>query len=144
MSTEPLAGSFSHEVDGYDFPLESHIMDMIVQAATACANRHAGSSCTTLGIESIRFLGKIEQGDIVTCSAVVYKVMGTSMEVHIKVTAEGLRDLERKPILSAAFIFAALDEEKNYKQLSPISHNSVPEKRCFREAEIRRIKRRKY
>lgn len=143
-SSEPLNQSLLSELYSEEMPLDSHVMEMMAQVAKTCANRHAGCSCVTLGIESIRFLGKIEQGDIVTCSAFVYRVMDTSMEISIKVSAEGLRDLEKRQILSASFIFAALDEDRKYKRLSPVVARASHEKRCFRESEIRRIKRRKY
>ena len=140
-AVEPFLSELSHH---HEFPLDGHVMEMMSEVAKICANRHAECSCVTLGIESIRFLGKIEHGDIITCSAFVYRVMDTSMEISVKVISEGLRDLEKRQILSASFIFAALDDHHNYKQLSPITSKTSQENRCFREAEIRRIKRRKF
>lgn len=121
--------------------IRSHIMKIMDEVATHVACMHAEGECITKGIDSIQFFESIEKGDLLICQATINRTWKTSLEVGVKIRAEGFRNLEEKDILSAYFTFIALDHEKLPKEIVPVFAESEEEKRRFREAEIRRLQR---
>ena len=78
--------------------------------AAVVAKRHAGRSCVTLGIDSVRFHTSAGHGDILIFKAAVNRVWKTSMEIGLKVFAEDVATTTRKHIVSAYFTFVGVDE----------------------------------
>jgi acyl-CoA hydrolase len=106
--------------------------------AAVVAKRHAGRSCVTLSIDSVRFLASASHGDILVFKAAVNRVWTTSMEVGMKVYADDFHTMERKHIVSAYFTFVGVDENLNPTEIPPIIPETEDEKRRFREADERR------
>ena len=77
--------------------------------AAVVAKRHAGLSCITLGIDSVRFQAAARHGDILIFKAAVNRVWKTSMEIGMKVYADDFQTMQRKHIVSAYFTFVGAD-----------------------------------
>lgn len=121
--------------------LRSQIMKTLDEFATYVACEHTQGQCITKGIDSMQFFESIEKGDLIIFQAAINRVWRTSLEVGVKISAEGFRNLEEKNILSAYFTFVALDHEKLPLEIPPVFPETEDEKRRFREAEIRRMQR---
>ena len=114
--------------------------------AAVVAKRHAGRSCVTLGIDSVRFLAWARHGDILIFKAAVNRVWRTSMEIGLKVFAEDFRTMQQKHIVSAYFTFVGVDQNLCPVEIAPIIPETEDEKRRFAEADERRetrLKKRK-
>lgn len=113
-------------------------MEIVDNLAGIVAKRHSGKVCVTLGIDSVRFLAPARRGDILFCKASVNRTWNSSMEVGIKVIAEGFRSLENKQIRTAYFTFVAVDDEHRPIKVLPVFPETEEEKRRFHQAEERR------
>ena len=109
--------------------------------AAVVAKRHAGRSCVTLGIDSVRFLASATHGDILVFKAAVNRVWHTSMEIGMKVFADDFQTGQRKHIVSAYFTFVGVDEKLCPIEIPPVIPETEEEKRRFREADERRQNR---
>ena len=122
---------------------------LIAQAdvvAAVVAKRHAGRSCVTLGIDSVRFLAAARHGDILIFKAAVNRVWKTSMEIGLKIFAEDFQTMQRKHIVSAYFTFVGVDETLCPIEIPPVLPETEDEKRRYGEADERRdarLKKRK-
>src|SRR5947208_2401357 len=99
--------------------------------AAVVAKRHAGRSCVTLGIDSVRFLASARHGDILIFKAAVNRVWKTSMEIGMKVFADDFQTSQRKHIVSAYFTFVGVDDELCPVEIPPVIPESEDEKRRF-------------
>ena len=106
--------------------------------AAVVAKRHAGRSCVTLGIDSVRFLASARHGDILVFKAAVNRVWNTSMEIGLKVYADDFKTMQRKHIVSAYFTFVAVDENLESVPIPPVLPETDAERRRFAEADERR------
>src|SRR3954462_10049193 len=66
--------------------------------AAVVAKRHAGRSCVTLGIDSVRFLASARHGDILIFKSAVNRSWHTSLEIGLKVYADDFKTMHRKHI----------------------------------------------
>jgi acyl-CoA hydrolase len=112
--------------------------------AAVVGKRHAGRSCVTLGIDSVRFLASARHGDILIFKAAVNRVWRTSMEIGLKVLAEDFQTMQRKHIVSAYFTFVGVDDNLRPVEIAPIIPETDDEKRRFDEAGMRRDARLKH
>lgn len=119
----------------------SKVMRIMDELAMQVAFEHAQSQCITKGIDSIQFHDPVSCGDLIICQAAINRVWKSSLEVGVKIRAEGFRDLKEKDVISAYFIFIALDSNKFPLEIAPVIPESEEEKRRFRDAEIRRLQR---
>ena len=114
--------------------------------AAVVAKRHAGRSCVTLGIDSVRFLASAGHGDILVFKSAVNRSWHTSPEIGLKVYADDFKTMQRKHIVSAYFTFVGVDEKLCPVEIAPIIPETEDEKRRYREADERRemrLKKRK-
>jgi acyl-CoA hydrolase len=114
--------------------------------AAVVAKRHAGRSCVTLGIDSVRFLAAARHGDILIFKSAVNRVWTTSMEIGLKVFAEDFKTAQRKHIVSAYFTFVGVDDNLCPIEIPPVIPETDDEKRRYLEADERRqarLKRKK-
>src|SRR5437868_14733533 len=86
------------------------VMELADEVAALVAKRHAGRTCVTLAIDSVRFLAPARSGDILILKAAVNRVWRTSMEIGLKVFADDFHTMHRSHIVSAYFTFVGVDE----------------------------------
>lgn len=118
------------------------IMSIIDRTALVVAERHSGSSCVTVSVDSIHFLAPATRGDTLLFSASVNRSWTSSMEIGVRVTIENYKTRETNHILSAYLTFVALDEEGKPTRVPPVIPESFIEKRRYQEADERRKLRR--
>ncbi len=117
------------------------VLEQADRVAAVVASRHAGRSCVTLGVDSVRFLGPARHGDILVFQAAVNRVWHTSMEVGVKVFAEDFKTLERRQIFSAYFTFVGVDDSLRPVAITPVVPETEDEIRRYAQAEQRRAAR---
>jgi len=88
------------------------LMSDLDQVASISAARHSRSDCVTASIDSIDFLHSIKATDSVSFESYVTCTGTSSMEIFVKIIAEGLKSGERKIAATAFLTFVALDEFK--------------------------------
>lgn len=113
------------------------IMKLADQAAAAAAIRHAGRICVTASIDSLDFLNPVHVGDLVTLHSAVNYVHRTSMEVGVRIEAENMATGVVKHVVSAYFIFVALDDRCRPVRIAPVIPETDDENVRFRQAELR-------
>lgn len=118
------------------------IMSIIDRTALVVAERHSGSSCVTVSVDSIHFLAPASRGDTLLFSASVNRSWTSSMEIGVRVTIENYRTRETHHILSAYLTFVALDDNGKPTRVPPVIPESFIEKRRYAEADERRKLRR--
>src|SRR5438045_4074952 len=106
--------------------------------AAVVAKRHAGRSCVTLGIDSVRFLASARHGDLLIFKAAINRVWKSSMEVGMKVFAEDFHTMQRKHIVSAYFTFVGVDEKLCPVEIAPLIPGTGDGRRRYREEDGRR------
>lgn len=117
---------------------EGRVLQIVNSLALEVAQQHAERSCAAQGIHSLHFKKKAVYGDILICKASVNRSWDSVLEVGIKVVAEDFRTLEQKDILSAYFIFNAVDEEYQFAQIAPVIPETPQQIQRFHDAELRR------
>src|SRR4051794_29425311 len=152
---KPVSASAIHDQTAIVFPNDlntvgtlfgGRVLEQMDIVAAVVAKRHAGRSCVTLGIDSVRFLASARHGDLLIFKAAVNRVWNTSMEVGLKVFAEDFHTMQHKHIVSAYFTFVGVDENLCPVEIAPIIPETEDEKRRFAEADERRqmrLKKRK-
>jgi uncharacterized protein (TIGR00369 family) len=113
------------------------IMKLADQAGAAAAIRHAGRICVTASIDSLDFLNPVHVGDLVTLKSAVNYVHRTSMEVGVRIEAENMATGEVKHVVSAYFIFVALDDQCRPTPIPPVIPETEDEKLRYRQGELR-------
>ena len=96
------------------------LLKMMDNCAGACATRHSRAIVVTAGIDSINFHAPVMVGNLVTCSAHLTYVSNRSMEIAVTIDAEDLMEGTKQCCMTAYFIFVALDENMQPKQLEPL------------------------
>lgn len=116
---------------------EGRVMQIVNSMALLVAQRHSACSCEVLGIDSLRFKKKVVRGDILICSASVNRAWDTTLEVGIEIVAEDFRSLEQKDVLSAYFIFLAVDDNHQPVEIPPVIPETPEQIQRFHDAENR-------
>ncbi|KTD03208.1 acyl-CoA thioester hydrolase [Legionella geestiana] len=89
-------------------------------SAGMIAKKRARGRVATVAIESMSFLKPVHVGDIVTCHAMLKKVGRTSMTIAVEAWAEPATGGERFMVTSGVFIFVAIDDAGNPREV-PVS-----------------------
>lgn len=129
---------FPHDLNAHGIVLGGKMMQIVDALAAVVAKRHSGKVCTTLGIDSVRFINPVRRGDVLRCRASVNRTWEALMEVGVKVIAEDFRTLDHKDILSAYFTFMAVDEENHPIEIIPVIPETPEQHARFEAAEKRR------
>ena len=152
MTGKPVSESAINDQTAIVFPDDlnslgtlfgGRVMEMCDKVCAVVAKRHAGHSCVTLGIDSVRFLSAARHGDILVFKAAINRVWRTSMEIGIKVFADDNHTQIRKHIVSAYFTFVGVDEKHCPMEVPPVIPENDEEHRRYREADARRHARMK-
>jgi acyl-CoA hydrolase len=114
------------------------VMKLCDEVAGIAAIRHSGCRVVTAAVDRMTFTSPVGIGELVTCSATVNAVWRTSMEVGVRVEAEGLRSGEKRHTSTAYLTMVAVDEDGQPTQVPALEPRTEAERRRQREAELRR------
>src|SRR3954452_24478018 len=119
------------------------IMKLADSTAGAVAARHSGGPAVTAAMDEMAFLEPVHVGDIVRTFAQVNWAGRSSMEIGVRVEAQPWNDpaIDALHVASAYFVFVAIDEDGNPREVPPLAPETPGEVRRMREAEIRRSHR---
>jgi acyl-CoA hydrolase len=118
------------------------LMQWIDITAGVAAGRHAGGPVVTASMDRLHFLTPVNLGEVVTLQAQVNFAGRTSMEVGVRVLAEGRPGDRRKRQATRAYLtFVAVDDDGRPRAIPPLRPQTAEDKRRFREAVERRAVR---
>jgi acyl-CoA hydrolase len=132
----PDTANFSGNVHG------GTILKLLDQVAYACASRYAGLYVVTLNVDQVMFRQPVHVGELVTFLASVNHTGTSSMEIGIKVIAEGIRTRVVRHVNSCFFTMVAVDENRKPVPVTPWTPVTPDERRRFAAAEVRKQMRR--
>jgi len=113
------------------------VMKLMDTAAGVVAARHCLSNVVTASVTQLSFTEPIFVGDLVMCSAELTYTGNTSMEVHVKVTAE---DLERGIIRNVSegyFFMVSLDRNGKPTKIPPLLIETEEQQKHYEAAQER-------
>src|SRR5690625_3391160 len=114
------------------------IMKEVDEAAGLAASRHSGHVCVTAAIDELSFLEPVHVGDVLIVQASVNAVGETSVEVGVKVEAEGWLSAERRHTTTAYLVMVALDNDGRPVTVPPLQVETDEQRRREAYAHIRR------
>jgi acyl-CoA hydrolase len=117
------------------------LMQWIDIAAGVSAGRHAGGPVVTASMDRLHFLTPVHLGEVVTLQAQVNFAARTSMEVGVRVLAEGRPGAELRQATRAYLTFVAVDENGRPREVPPLRPETAEERRRFADARRRRAVR---
>jgi acyl-CoA hydrolase len=117
------------------------LMQWIDIAAAVSASRHAGGPVVTASMDRLHFLQPVQLGAIVTLQAQVNFAARTSMEVGVRVFAEGRPGEARRQATRAYLTFVAVDDAGRPRAVPPLRPVTTTDRRRFDEASLRRAVR---
>jgi acyl-CoA hydrolase len=150
MTGKPVSDSAINDQTAIVFPNDlnslgtlfgGRVMAMCDEVAAVVAKRHTGRLCVTLIMDSVHFHASAGHGDVLIFKAAINRVWRTSMEVGIKVFAEDFKTNVLKHIVSAYFVFVAIDDNLRPMEAPPVIPQTDDEKRRYAKAELRRQSR---
>jgi len=107
-------------------------------AAAVCAQMHAGKICVTASINRVDFNAAAKIGDIIHIKAVITRAFNSSMEIFVQAYSNKFLAGTKKLISEAYFNFVALDDTGRATPVIAVKAESLPEKKQFAAALIRR------
>jgi len=115
------------------------LMQWIDITASVAAGRHAGGPVVTASMDRLHFLAPVHLGEVVTLQAQVNFAARTSMEVGVRVFAEGWTGTQQQQQATRAYLtFVAIDENGRPREVPPLIPETAEEKRRFADAARRR------
>jgi len=117
------------------------LMQWIDIAAGISAARHCGGLVVTASMDRLHFLHPVHLGEVVTVQAQVNFAGRTSMEVGVRVLAEGRAMNDRRQTTRAYLTFVAVDEDGRPQVVPPLSLETAADRRRFAAARARRAVR---
>jgi len=113
-----------------------HWMDI---CAAICAQKHAHRIVVTASVDNVSFAEPIKLGNIVTFEAKVTRAFTSSMEVHIKVSAQNISAGEQAVHTNSAFYtFVAVDQSGRPIEVAPVVAQTEEEQALYQSALRRR------
>jgi acyl-CoA hydrolase len=132
---------FPNDLNARDTVFGGLIMAQMDRVCVVVADRHAGGTCVTVGVDTVHFIAPARRGDVLYINASVNRAWGSSMEVGCKVEAELIGGGDRRHIVSAYLTFVAMDEHGRPRRVPPLVPESVIERQRYEEAALRRSSR---
>ena len=118
------------------------IVKLADSTAGAVAQRYSGGPAVTAAMDEMAFLNPVHVGDIVRSTGHVNWAGKSSIEIGVRLEAEPWNAAgEVRHVASGYFVFVAIDEDGNPRQLPVLLSETPDEVRRMREAEIRRAHR---
>lgn len=131
---------FPNDLNANDTVFGGLVMSLMDRYAVVCAERHAGRTCVTVGVDAVHFIAPARRGDVLIYNAAVNRAWGTSMEVGVRVEAAGARGGERRHVLSAYMTFVAMENDAPCSVPELLPETEV-ERQRYEEAQLRRALR---
>lgn len=119
------------------------LLKMMDNCAGVCSMKHARSVTVTAGVDNVNFHAPVHVGNLATCNAHITYVSNRSMEISVNIYAEDLLAGTKACCMTAYFIFVALDENLQPKQLAPLVLQNEAERKNFAEGKARMEERKK-
>lgn len=132
---------FPNDLNARDTVFGGLILSLIDRFSVVVADRHAGGTCVTVGVDAVHFIAPARRGDVLIFNASVNRAWGTSLEVGCRVEAELGGGGERRHILSAYLTFVAMDEHSRPRPVPPVVPETDVERARYDEAALRRKSR---
>ncbi|AXQ31186.1 acyl-CoA thioesterase [Solimonas sp. K1W22B-7] len=132
---------FPNDLNANDTVFGGLIMAQMDRFAAVVADRHAGGVCVTASVDAVHFVAPARRGDVLIFNSAVNRAWTSSMEVGVKVDAQGYDGSNRRHILSAYLTFVALDDAGKPRPVAPVQTGTPEEERRWCEAQLRRENR---
>jgi acyl-CoA hydrolase len=107
-------------------------------ASALAAQKHCNAPVVTASVDNISFENPIRLGNVVTIEAKVSRAFNSSMEVHMRVWGEDLKQQYKYKSNEAYYTFVALNPNNKPTPVPPIIPETEDEKRLFEGALRRR------
>jgi acyl-CoA hydrolase len=107
-------------------------------AAALSAQKHCNAPVVTASVDNISFENPIKLGNVVHIEAKVSRSFNTSMEIHMKVWGEDLKQQFKYKSNEAYYTFVALDPHGKPKPVPQLVAESDEEKKIYEGALRRR------
>jgi acyl-CoA hydrolase len=114
------------------------------RVAYVTATRHAKANCVTASFDRVDFLAPAHVGDLVDFDAAITYVGRSSMEVWVRIRAEGLRGTDAPRMIAQAFVtMVALDADGRPTPVPALALGSDDERQRFEAGRARMESRRR-
>jgi acyl-CoA hydrolase len=107
-------------------------------AAAICATKHSNAQVVTASVDNITFENPIELGNVVHIEAKLSRSFSSSMEVHLNVWGESLKDQVKYKSNEAYYTFVALDNDRKPRPVPELVPVTEEEQRLYEGALRRR------
>jgi|SRR5690242_4142412 acyl-CoA hydrolase len=107
-------------------------------AAALAATKHCNSPVVTASVDNISFESPVKLGNVVHIEAKISRAFNTSMEIHMKVWGEDIRQQYRYKSNEAFYTFVALDPNGKPMTVPLMEPETEEEKKLFDGALRRR------
>jgi uncharacterized protein (TIGR00369 family) len=117
------------------------LMKLVDTAGGLAAMKHCSGPVVTVEMDEMTFMEPVYVGEVVTVKAMVNDTGRTSLEVGVRVEAEGVRTGRRVHTSSAYLVYVALDRDGRPRPVPPVIPETEEEQQRQREAKLRRAAR---
>jgi acyl-CoA hydrolase len=121
--------------------LGARVLYLIDLAGAMAAHRHSNGEVVTASMDGMKFMHKVEVGQILILSAQVNRAFNTSMEVGVDVFSEDIRTGKRQRTGAAFLTYVAMDDSGRPRQVPGIVPQTAVEQDRYKEAGLRRSAR---
>jgi len=133
---------FPNDLNSKETVFGGLVMAISDRIASVVAEKHSEArTCVTAEVDSMHFLAPAQRGDTLVFYASINRSWNSSMEIGVKVFAENFHLKTKKHIVSAYFLFVALDEHNCPIKVPKVIPETDAEQRRYHEAGARRERR---
>lgn len=133
---------FPNDLNSKETVFGGLVMSISDRIASVVADKHSEAKiCVTAQVDSMHFLAPAHRDDTLVFYASINRSWSSSMEIGVKVFAENYHLKTKRHIVSAYFVFVALDENRIPAKVPAVIPETEEEKRRYEEAEARLVRR---